>query len=532
MDETVLKVLIVDDERLVRELLRGCVEWERLGATIVGECAGAEEAMERLEALEPDIVITDICMPKTSGLELCAHIAERHPRVKTVILTGHEEFEYAKEGIKTGVADFILKPINDEEIARTVSALRARILSERGREEEFARLREQFRQNLPFLREKTLNELVSGTADRDRLGEKLAYFRIPLSDDEFQVAVIEVSPDAGSGAEDEESGTIVRMRCLELARRQFERYQYVQVFFDNGQRIVVLCSDGTIDLWENLEELKDLLVSGAGCSVSIGVGNAFGKPEEIRHSYREACDAVKYRYLVGMNKVIGAAAIRYPQTVRPLEDDRLSGFGFLVKAGLGEKADELASSVFHEACAGTPDRERLRVTACGFIAVILSVLTETGITREEVFGRDGMPFEPVFRLETLPELEAQIGALTRRAAEVIRGTQGRTVRKIIRDVRDYIDANHSLPFLTLSGVAKKFSMNLSYLSRLFKEETGTTFVEYLGRVRMEHAIRLLDETDKKAYQIAEEIGIVDPHYFSVCFKKHTGVSVNEYRKKA
>jgi two-component system response regulator YesN len=532
MNETMLKVLIVDDERLVRELLRGCVEWERLGVTIAGECAGAEEAMERLEELEPDIVITDICMPKTNGLELCAHIAERYPRVKTVILTGHEEFEYAKEGIKTGVADFILKPVNDEEITKTVSELREKILAERGREEEFARLREQFRQHLPFLREKTLNELVSGTADRERLAEKLAYFRIPLSDDEFQVAVIEVQTDGAGGTGDEESGTIVQMRCLELARRHFERYEYVQVFFDNGQRIVVLCNDGTIDLWESLEVLKDLLVSDADCSVSIGVGNAFAKREEIRHSYREACDAVKFRYLVGMNKVISAAAVRYPQTVRPLEDDRLSGFGFLVKAGLGEKAGELAASVFHEACAGTPDRERLRVTACGFIAVILSVLTEAGIPAEEVFGRDGMPFDPVFRFETLPELQAQIGAFARRAAEVVRGTQGRTVRKIIRDVRDYIDANYAHPFLTLSGVAKKFSMNLSYLSRLFKEETGSTFVEYLGRVRMEHAIELLNETDKKAYQIAEEVGIVDPHYFSVCFKKHTGVSVAEYRKKA
>ena len=97
-------------------------------------------------------------------------------------------------------------------------------------------------------------------------------------------------------------------------------------------------------------------------------------------------------------------------------------------------------------------------------------------------------------------------------------------------MKEYIDSHFTSPYLTLSSVARKFSLNLSYLSRTFKEEIGATFVDYLARLRMERAITLLNETEKRAYQIAEEVGIVDPHYFSACFKKHTGVSVNQYRK--
>lgn len=531
MPDTLLKIIVVDDERLVRELLKNCLDWEELGLTIVGECAGAEQALEMVDRLLPDIIFTDICMPKMDGLELCRRIGEKYPHMKTVILTGHEEFEYAKKGIKLGVADFILKPINDDEIRRAVSALRERVLEERSRIEELARLKEQLKQSLPFLREKALNELISSAVAADLIGEKLSYFGIKTKDDEYQVAAIEVSPDKDEEERDEERSLLLRMRCLELTGRYFEKDEYFHVFCDNSQRVVVLSNDGSVDLWECCEAVKDLLITKTKCVVCIGMGNAYKKIDKVRLSYREACDALRYQYLVGRNQVISFSNIQHVQEGQPYLDSALmNDFCFYMKAGLKEKTEELIEAVFHEIMAGTPDRGRYRVVACNFIANIMNVHLETGVNPEEVFGRDHQPFELLFKLDTLPEMQEHVAGIALRTISAIHHVQGKKIRKVIRDVKEYIDANFTWPFLTLTSVAKKFSINLSYLSRMFKEEIGMTFVDYLGRLRMERAIALLNETEKKAYQIAEEVGIIDPHYFSVCFKKHTGVSVNQYRK--
>jgi two-component system response regulator YesN len=155
---------------------------------------------------------------------------------------------------------------------------------------------------------------------------------------------------------------------------------------------------------------------------------------------------------------------------------------------------------------------------------------ETGVKHEEIFVEHEQPFETIFRLNTLHELKNHLRDISFSAMQAVNNMYGKKSRKIIQDVKEYIDENFSDTDLTLSDVAKKFYINLSYLSRTFKEEIGLTFVDYLRKIRMEKAIKLVNQDDKKVYQIAEEIGIKDPHYFSVCFKKYTGMSINSYKK--
>ena len=120
--------------------------------------------------------------------------------------------------------------------------------------------------------------------------------------------------------------------------------------------------------------------------------------------------------------------------------------------------------------------------------------------------------------------------LSENAVNIITNIQNKKVNQAIEDIKNYMHENMSDPDMSLSHTAKKFFMNGSYLSRIFKQETGYTFVEYLTKIRMEKAIKLLKETDMKAYQVAESVGISNPHYFSICFKKWTGVSVNDFKK--
>ena len=131
MDNLPLKVMIVDDEEYERKLIEQCIKWDELGMKISQVCSSAREALDCVEEINPDIIITDIRMPFMDGLELSRIIAETYPHIKVVILTAHEEFEYAKEGIKIGISDFLLKPIRRKELKNTFSRLKDKILDER-----------------------------------------------------------------------------------------------------------------------------------------------------------------------------------------------------------------------------------------------------------------------------------------------------------------------------------------------------------------------------------------------------------------
>ncbi|KAJ3197777.1 hypothetical protein HK101_000675 [Irineochytrium annulatum] len=193
-EEEIQQVLIVDDEYLIRNLLRMRIDWEQQGMVIVGEASDAQEALDQVELLRPDIVFTDIYMPKMDGIELSRILMERYPNLKIVVVTGHDEFEYARQSVKLGISDFILKPIRASELLQVTTKLRATIEQEIGREWELIKLREEMKQSLPYLRERFVNQWLSHVVPEDELHEKARFFGIPISSSEpgLRIAVIEV----------------------------------------------------------------------------------------------------------------------------------------------------------------------------------------------------------------------------------------------------------------------------------------------------------------------------------------------------
>lgn len=149
-----LNVLIVDDEYLIRNLLRMRINWEEQGMSIMGEASNAQEALDLVDKQQPDIMFTDIYMPNMDGIELSRLILKKYPDIKIVVVTGHDEFEYARQSIQIGIVDFILKPIRAAELLTVTDKLRAMIDEERKREQEIQRLRADLERNFPYLREK------------------------------------------------------------------------------------------------------------------------------------------------------------------------------------------------------------------------------------------------------------------------------------------------------------------------------------------------------------------------------------------
>ncbi len=532
MNEGTIKVIVVDDEYMVRGLLRRCIDWKELGMEIVGEASCAQEALELVDRLKPDIIYTDICMPYTDGIELSRLVFEKYPNIKIIVLTGYEEFEYAKRSVKLGIADFLLKPINDDEIRKSALAIKEKIRSERTHSNEYKRLKLLLDENRPYLREKFLNELIQGGLTTCEITEKLAYFELDFDSGLFQAALLETGHPCADFNQSTEEKLILQIQGMESVRMFFRNDPKIAMFFDNNHKIVILNTDPEVDFTQCCETLRIMLANKIKCIVSIGIGNSCKGLENIRQTCREAYYALSYSAILGKNQVIcfNAVDLSQKKPVR-MQNKQYDEFEFYLKAGLAEKASELFSSF----CEGIrPDGgnaiETIWVIASNVISVILSVINESGLKINSIFEDEDEPFKYVFRIRSLPEMREYMDCVICRTANLMEKLKSKKVNKTVDEIKDYINENISSKGLSLAAVAAKFYLNPSYLSRIFKQETGQTFVEYTTKARMELAVRLLSQTEMKAYEVAERVGIQDPHYFSICFKKYTGISINDYRK--
>ncbi len=533
MSNDELRVIIVDDEHLVRNLLRQCIDWGSMGMVIAGEAASAREALELVDEKMPDIIFTDIYMPFMDGIEFSKIVVEKYPHIKIIVLTGYEEFEYAKRSIKVGVADFLLKPIHDEEIKKVALQMKGKIQKERDHRAEYNKMKQQVEETLPYLKEKFLNELLYNHPEYEESRDKLLYFDIETEGEAFQVTVLEITYSEISKNRSEEERLVLGMQGMNIVKRYFEQDRYVNVFYDNSQNIIVLNNNPAIDMAEGCEVLKTMIINRLKCFICIGIGNWYQGLQNIHISYQEAYDALHYKVIAGKNEIIHYGDINFfSREKRHFQTDLVSTFSFYLKAGLQDKAVALIEVFYNEIDLGQNMAvDSIRVVAVNIISIILNAVAELGVKMTDDFEYNAEPYKHVFKMDTLPDMKDYLKELVTTTIMRINRLHTNKVSSAVKEIQAYLIQNSGNCDLSLSGVARKFYLNPSYLSRIFKQEMGQTFVEYLTKIRMENAIKLLKETDMKAYQIAEKVGIADPHYFSICFKKYAGMSVSDYKNR-
>ena len=528
-----LKVFIVDDEYLIRNLLKMRIDWKELDMEIVGEASDARKALDLIDDLIPDIIFTDICMPFMDGIEFSKNVKEKYPHVKIVVITGHDEFDYAKKSIKLGISDFILKPINSEEIRKVALELKKKIEDERLHIKEYEKVKNQLEQNLPYLREKFLIQLLEGELNADELINKLTYFKLDINPDYnyFQVAIVDVSSGIYNLVDREENNILLSIQCVERIRQILRNDKYTHVFLDNNRRVVLLSNNESLDIMDCCETIKTLIINRYNCFVCIGVGNKGCGIENISNSYSEACVALNYKVVIGKNQIVNYSDITYSTDIPwrgiPNKAEKID---FYIKAGMNKKMFELIDELFTEGhyCPAITI-ENLRLKAFDILSACMHVLLELKIDTSSLWQYPTQAYEDVSRTDNMIDLKNYIKSLITKVINKVHNVNEKKANSLLIQIQQYIQDNISTE-LSLSHVAKKFFVSSSHLCRLFKQETNQTFVEYITRVRMEYAMKILMETDLKVYEIGERIGIKDSHYFSILFKKFTGCSVNEFRK--
>lgn len=529
------RIMLVDDEEEVRKAIIRKMDWEKLGFMVVGDAENGEDALEKLELLEPDVVITDIRMPYMDGLTLTARIREKYPSMKILIFSGYDDFEYAKQAIKLEVTEYILKPVNGEELAVILSRIRESLDKEIEQRRNIDSLRESYLGSLPILRELFLNNLVSRTTDVTALVPRLREYGIDILDARKWLAAV-IHVEQVERVETKELSMhqeLIPISVRGLVEDSLKAYCRFAIFTSMEEIVVIAAIDenntqtGLMNLFGDIcKESRRLLE----ITITVGVGRNCGDLQDIGISYQEAVDALGYRAIVGGGKTI------YINDVEPVNRGKLQfqakdeeALATAVKFGSRETIEKILRGL-------SANMEDAKVHARQYQLYMLSIANCLFRLMQQYDLDIGVMFDSKEQYEVIlegicnkAEFADRIIPVAWRMNEAMNRERDNTTRKVVEEAKDYIREHYADSELSVEMLCRHLHMSPAYFSTVFKKETGQSYVNYLTEVRLNKAVELLNETDDKTYMIAQKVGYQEQNYFSYVFKKRYGISPTKYR---
>jgi two-component system, response regulator YesN len=537
-----IKVVIVDDEILIRVGIKSCIDWEKHGFEIAGQAVNGINALEVIEETHPDIVLTDIKMPKMDGIELISEIRKRFPGIKTVVLSCYNDMDYVKKAMKLGAEDYILKLSLEPEILLEVLLKVKKLLqSEYISENTIQNTNNEFRKNKYILKEDIYRKMISGSMTPENFVKELTSLGINI-DSGFNIVLCCGIDDhscapARSKIEDCYLFKSSFINILEESMSKFADCDIAEV--KNGEYIILLRCPNTSDMLYN----KDL-ISGYLKKINnsfkkyLNISNSFGinlVPVEytrIRETYFEARTAMKYKFYCGRESIIFYGDIsefdgedllfNYANEKSLLE--RLEDFDELgVNAIIHSFFDEISE---YRVC----DPEKVRKGSLDIFHSLMMFAKKFDTQANFISANFSVnPLDLLMTSETISDITHCFEELVNKLFDFINSQQLDAKKPEIIKLQKYIAENIS-ENITLDKASKISNISKCYLSSIFKKEIGEGFVDYVNKTKMERAKTLMQENGLKSYEAAEKVGINDDSYFSKLFKKYIGISPSKLLK--
>lgn len=516
------KVLLIDDEAVILQGLRTLIDWEALGVRIVGEARDGEEGMQQLEACMPDLVISDVAMPRCSGIDLLRRIHEMELRVKVILLSGYQEFSYAQEAVRHGAVDYLLKPVSPEELERVIRQTVQQI-----REEE--RIHKLPKNDSPA--ELFFQDAVMGKKD----GRNLEDFKEFLSMDFIPGAVcVAVRLIQRSSVNIEENKNLIR----------FEIYEYIRSWIDKQKAGVVVRKEYNscfflLFMREDREKIKKWctlfsrqISEKYAVDMIIGTGAWTDGTGKLNYLYRTAKFAVELYYFTE-KRYIGYEEIskEYRHSLEEYQE-------CMKKVRQQIAVDPQSPSVLEgiEECVdllGTIHYGNKNVVINNVILLageIYNTLRECGLTEKNDRQEQEIFLEDLRRRATFSSMKSTVKDYYSRIFLKLRLLGSRRESAEILRIKQYIQ-DHYNENITLEELADHIGMNPSYMSVFFKKETGQNYKNYLTEIRMKEALKLLNSTNMKSYELARAVGYRDEKQFREKFREYYGMSPQKYKKR-
>ncbi|MDP4098205.1 response regulator [Paenibacillus sp. P96] len=521
------KMVIVDDESIFRKGIAHLVQGFDLDWEVVGEARDGLEALEQVQRLQPDLVITDIRMPRMNGLELQTALAKKAPGTRCIVLSGYNDFKYVQSSIRTGARDYLLKPINKAELYQTLE----RLLDEWRQNRRAAN-----KDNALFkrsMRSQLLLGLVQGSV---QLGdtEVLEHVGLKLDNSGLYCMIAELDKESVQEERYRRSDpglfTLYLSQFIEeMIRLHFHGY----VFNQQNKIVAVICE-------ETSEQAKARIAAAArsmireirnisDITITAGIGNGVADLESLPTAYQQAELALLYRLTDGGNRVLMYDEAAANKLVWQATQDWDISELMITEGSAAGLRQEVQRLVEELSQSGSP--ELLRQHICKFLLQCYEMAVNRGVVQAWLGKRDiKKVLEEALSITSRVDITCYCEELVLSLSAILQ-QQGRDhITHAVDKVVAYIETHYAEP-ITLSMMADKVYLNASYLSSLFKARLGCSFVEVLTRRRIREACRRLAHSSEKIVQIAERTGFANIRHFNRVFKTETGRTPKQYREE-
>lgn len=537
-----IKVFLVEDEMVIRRGIKNSIDWEKEGYIFCGEASDGELAYPMIIKEKPDILITDIRMPFMDGLELCKLVKKELPNIKILILSGYDEFDYAKEAIRLGVTEYLLKPISSGKLLEALNGVSESIRREKEDKDLVRKYMEEMRENTEHEKQKFFEQMIAGNlsmADALETGKK---YEMSLSAGMYNLLLFRFT----LGEENRKSGELLGEAEYAIEKLT-ERLEYVFEF----QRGVegwafLLMADNEEQMSERVKELskdlEEIMKNYSTIAYFGGIGQPVARLRELEESFREAERALAARFTMELNRIISVDDIRMAQNVDTLDDIEITSFGEIEKTrtmlekflnnGVEDEIDEFVDVYINE----LPEENLKSVLMRQYIIMDAYIVMMSFCEKiEGIEGKMQAQSEELKNsmktIQTLEEIKNYIRMLLKKIIGVRDTISGRRYSDIIEIAKDQIRKTYMSDEISLNTIAAEVGMSPSYFSSIFSKEMGKTFVKYLTEIRMDRAKELLMCSSMKTSEIGYEVGYKDPHYFGYIFKKTQNCTPKEFRAR-
>lgn len=540
-----LKIFLAEDEVIVRETIKRMIPWENLGFELVGEAADGEMALPLLIRQQPDLLITDIKMPFMDGLTLARLAKKEVPGLKVVILSGYDDFNYAKQAINIGVEDYLLKPITKNALIERLTEIRSRYEDEKTQREYYEKFHREMQAYEKNSSRDFFEALVSGSLDMMEVYKRAEKLGLDIVAESYNVLIFTMNCNEDFSGR-REGYSSWEAESLEMLEKFFTGHPFAMLFRSNVFSYGVLIKGEKNSIRENtricVEEIRKIFDRKEDNKEwFVAVGESVERLSQIQKSYHSASRAFSQRYLydgkvlcydemLAMEKKdVTNDDSEYLQKVdvNALNPTILQKF---LSNGLLEETKNFVQDYFY--AIGQEPMESVVFRSYVILNVRFSVLS---FLKE--LGCDTKTLEPEDTEEILAEsgrnMESTIAYAEKLVSQAIQlrdRNSGNKNRSILKTAVDFIDQHYMEEDMSLNKAANAANVSANHFSALFSQNMGQTFIEYLTSLRMDKAKEYLRCTGMRSSEIAGEVGYKDAHYFSYLFKKTQGMTPSDYRK--
>lgn len=531
-----LKVILADDEEIIREGICQCIDWESLGYMVAGQAEDGEQALELVEAIQPDVIITDIKMPFVSGLEFIEQIKKKGREVYVIIISGHDEFHYAQKALKLGVYEYILKPVDSDYLTELLAGIREDYAKRLKEKNEVLVLKDKLQKNAPLLKVKYLKDIIYGNQS-PVLSDEAANSMKDFVDSCYSVVIAQLDDYYFKVQDLSDEARMQLEKQLYQILAEVERTHQGLILMDSSIYEYIICLSGSCmeeirsKQLEICTEVREKVNSKISCTITMALGGTHSNLDSLAIAYREAADALLYKFLVGNNKDICY------ETKKKIPEKELEEFENIdaelvsaIKTADKRKIKEVLDAVVKQVHShGNRSHIYMEMLIGNIYIQALKVIKESGGTVEEVLNNHIDSYKRVLSHQTVEGVLKELAGLLHDIVDYIQTKKSGKFNTVIDRAKECIARSFTDNSFSLEDVARHVNVSPCYFSVIFKQTMGETFIDYITRLRIEKAKELLKISQYKTYEISFMVGYNNSTYFSTTFKKLTGFSPTEYR---